>query len=299
MKPACGFRRPWLHLYEGAMHQQGSHAVDYYRADVAMGTLFEVFLRGDEEAHLEAVAVAVLEEISRLDATLSRFDPRSEIARINREAGQKQVRVEREVFALIERCEQARQLTAGYFDITAMTGGGLQLDAEHCALHFMQPGVEIDLGGVGKGYALDRGAELLIRFGVRAGLLQGGTSSVRVIGTLANGHGWPLVVRHPQAPDQAPIVELKLMEGGFSCSAARHPEQVQSDIVNPLSGKLLDGHAACIVLANNATEAEIFSTALLAMGHSQAVHYLANDVAPHLQVGWFDNARGFEWLTRA
>jgi FAD:protein FMN transferase len=281
------------------MHQRGSHTVDYYRAGAAMGTLFEVFLLGDDEAHLEAVAVAVLEEIGRLDETLSRFDPRSEIARINREAGHKQVRVEREVFALLEQCEQARQLTAGYFDITAVTGGGLQLAAEHYTLHFTQPGVEIDLGGVGKGYALDRGAELLMRFGVRAGVLQGGTSSVRVVGTLANGCGWPLAVRHPQVPNQAPIIELELMEGGFSCSAARHPEQVQSDIVNPLNGTPLAGHAACIVLANNATEAEIFSTALLAMGHSQAVRYLANAVASHLQVGWFDDTRGFEWLTRA
>ena len=282
------------------MLQRGTQEIDYYRAGAAMGTRFEVFLQGADEAHLEAVAVAVLEEISRLDATLSRFDPRSEIARLNREARHKPVRVEREVFALLEQCERARQLTAGYFDIAAETGGsGLQLDAERCTLQFTWPSLALDLGGIGKGYALDRGAELLTRFGVRAGLLQGGTSSVCVVGPLATGRGWPLAVRHPMLPDRAPIAELELAAGGFSCSAARHPEQVQSDIVNPLNGAALEGLAACIVLANNATEAEIFSTALLAMGRVRAVQYLADGIAPNLKVGWFDDERGFEWLPRA
>jgi FAD:protein FMN transferase len=279
------------------MHQRGTQAIDYYRAGAAMGTRFEVFLQGDDETHLEAVAVAVLEEISRLDATLSRFDPRSEIARLNREARHKPVRVEREVFALLEQCERARQLTTGYFDIAAETGGGgLQLDAERCTVQFIWPSVALDLGGIGKGYALDRGAELLTRFGVRAGLLQGGTSSVHVVGPLATGCGWPLVVRHPMLPDRAPIAELELAAGGFSCSAVRQPGRAQSDILNPLSGEPLAGNAACVVLASNATDAEIFSTALLAMGYSQALRYLTSRVVSNLKVGWFDDERGFEWL---
>lgn len=293
------------------MQQRGTQAIDYYRAGAAMGTRFEVFLQGDDETHLEAVAVAVLEEISRLDATLLRFDPRSEIARVNREAGRearhKPVRVDREVFALLEQCERARQLTEGYFDIAAETGGGgLQLDAERCTLQFTWPGVALDLGGIGKGYALDRGAELLTRFGVRAGLLQGGTSSVRVVGSLATGRGWPLAVRHPllpaklpaMLPDRAPIAELELVAGGFSCSAVRQPGQAQSDILNPLSGVPLEGNAACVVLAQSATEAEIFSTALLAMGRVRAAQYLAQGAMPDLTVGWFDDEHEFAWLTR-
>lgn len=281
------------------MHQRGEYAVDYYRACAAMGTTFEVFLQGDDQAHLEAVAVAVLEEIGRLDETLSRFDPRSEIARLNREAVEKPVRVDRELFALLEQCEQARILTGGYFDIAAATGGaGMQLNADACTLSFTRPGVMLDLGGIGKGYALDRGAEWLTRFGVRNGLLQGGTSSVRAVGSRSKASGWPLAVRHPQRPEQVPIVELELADCGFSCSATRHPEQAQSDILNPLSGVTLEGNAACLVLANEATTAEIFSTALLAMGHSKALHYLATTAAPAFEVGWFDDERGFEWLTR-
>jgi FAD:protein FMN transferase len=113
----------------------------------AMGSRFEVLLLGDDEDLLDAVAVAVIEEIIRLDGALSRFDPRSEIARINREAGGRPARVDPEVFELLERCERARRLTAGYFDVTAsdkassnVAGGGktpaLLLDAKSRTARF-------------------------------------------------------------------------------------------------------------------------------------------------------------------
>src|SRR5262245_29042307 len=134
------------------------------RSCEAMGTCFEVYLFGDDPEHLEAVAVAALEEIRRLDRTLSRFDPTSEVARINREAAEQPVRVDREVFALLETCERARLGTGGYFDVTASrrdleSAGGIVLDPKACSVRLSQPDARIDLGGVGKGYALDRVCE--------------------------------------------------------------------------------------------------------------------------------------------
>ena len=133
-----------------------------------MNTRFDVFLCGDDEQHLEAVAVAMLEEILRLDGVLSRFDPRSEIARVNREAGKTAVRVDRELFALLETCEQGRLATNGFFDVTQ--GGGWELDAANSAVRLANAEAQIDLGGVGKGYALDCGREILRRFNVESGL---------------------------------------------------------------------------------------------------------------------------------
>lgn len=235
-----------------------------------MGTRFEVMLRGDDEQHLEAVAVAVCEEIQRLDGGLSRFNPSSEIARLNREAKTKAVRVDREIFALLECCEHAREKTDGYFDVTALSGGnGLVLEPERCVVRFTRANVAIDLGAVGKGYVLDCGREMLERFGVTSALLQGGTSSVLAIGD----NEWPIDVRHPLKPDVV-VQRLTLKDCGFSCSAARHPDQSESDVVNPHSGESLSGDEACVVLAESATEAEIFSTALLAMGRERAWQYL-------------------------
>lgn len=271
----------------------------------AMGARFEVRLCGDDEEHLDAVAVAVIEEIIRLDSVLSRFDPRSEIARINREAAHAPALVDREVFGLLEKCEEARRLTSGYFDVTASSraAGGtageapaLQLDAEICTARFTRADVIIDLGGVGKGYALDRGREIMLRFGVACGLLHGGTSSVLAVGAPPGKNGWAVAVRHPRTPDAAPVAQVDLVDQGLSCSAVRHPGQRQSDVLNPLTGRPLCGDAACVALVANATDAEIFSTALLAMGREEAKRYLERVSCHGLVAGWFEPGAGFTWI---
>jgi FAD:protein FMN transferase len=266
-----------------------------------MGTRFEVFLAGDDESHLDDVAVAVLAEIIRLDGVLSRFDPQSEVARLNREALSAPVRVDREVFGLLEKCEEARRLTEGHFDVTARAGvaGGadaLQLDADSRTVRFARPGVAVDLGGVGKGYALDRGREMLLRYGVACGLLDGGTSSVLALGAPPGAGGWPVDVRHPLMPEAEAVARVKLNDGALSCSAARRPGQAESDVVNPLARKPLAGDDACVVLAATATEAEIFSTALLAMGRERAIGYLERRQLSGLRVGWFSRLTGFVWF---
>lgn len=256
---------------------------EYPRSCEAMGTRFDVILRGEDVQHLEAVAVAVCEEIQRLDVALSRFNPSSEIARVNREAFAKPVRVDRELFALLERCEQARVLMDGYFDVTALSGGnGLALEPERCLVQFTRAGVAIDLGAIGKGYALDCGRAVLAHFGVTRALLQGGTSSVLAMGA----DPWPLDVRHPLKPDVV-AQRLTLKDCGFSCSAVRHPDQSKSDVVNPHSGESLSGDQACVVIAKNATDAEIFSTALLVMGKEKADDEVKKRNWPELQVAWF------------
>jgi thiamine biosynthesis lipoprotein len=260
--------------------------IEYQRSCEAMGTRFEVILRGEDAQHLEAVAVAVCEEFLRLDAALSRFNSSSEIARLNREAIDKAVRIDREIFALLERCEQARDLTEGYFDVTAASGGArIELDAERCAVRFIKtdaaPDAEIDLGAIGKGYALDCGREILQRYGVEIGLLNGGTSSL-----LAIGGAFAVDVRHPLTPELI-VRRIELSNRALSCSAARHPAQAQSDVINPLTGAALAGDAACVVLAASAADAEIFSTALLAMGREKAERYLEKMICAGLQVEWF------------
>jgi thiamine biosynthesis lipoprotein len=256
---------------------------DYQRECGAMGSRFAVFLRGNDQEHLEAVAVAVCQEIIRLDGLLSRFDPRSEIARINREAREKSVRIDREVVALLKRCEQARQITEGYFDVTAASSGnGFMLDIERGTVQFTRPNAMLDLGAIGKGYALDCGREILARFSVESALLQGGTSSVLALGS----DEWPVDVRLPLAPEVI-VDRIELTNRALSCSAVRHPGQANSDVVNPLTGAMLSGNDACIVLAASAVEAEIFSTALLAMGRERADNYVRKMTCAGLQVEWF------------
>jgi FAD:protein FMN transferase len=277
--------------------------IDCQRFCRAMGSRFEVRFLGDDEERLDSVAIAVIEEIVRLDGVLSRFDPRSEIARINREARDRPARLDQEVFELLERCDHWRRLTAGYFDITASSKAGddavdsgetsgLLLDAESHTARFAREGVSIDLGGVGKGYALDRGREIMLRFGVTCGLLNGGSSSVLAVGK----NSWPVAVRHPLEPDAAPVAHVELADRGLSCSAARHAGQQRSDVLNPLTGLPLEGNAVCLTLAATAADAEVFSTALLAMGREKAKHYLERTPCRDLVAGWFEPESGFTWI---
>jgi thiamine biosynthesis lipoprotein len=277
-----------------------------------MGTFFEVFLAGADAAHLEDVATAALDEVTRLERLLSRFDPSSEIARINREAGRRPVRVDYEVWHILCTCQEYRRRTAGFFDVTAPSavrtdtsarGESLVLDEERRSIHFPQPGVAIDLGGFGKGYALDQAREILQRFGVTSGLLDGGTSSVLAVGRHPNGRPWPIDVRNPftNEPSEA-VGQILLAEQGYSCSAALDPGNAESDIIDPHYGAALTEQAACVVIAPTALEAEILSTACLAMGKSRAIQYLDENAKPGLFIGWIDRSGGeprLVWLKEA
>lgn len=248
----------------------------------AMGTRFELILRGEDFHHLEAVTAAIVDEVERLDSRLSRFNPGSEVTRINRTAGSRPVLVDRELFALLQRGSLASEMTHGYFDLAAATGGGdLALDEDGCSVRFLNPSAQLDLGGIGKGYALDRAAEILVRFSVGEALLSAGSSSI-----LVRGGPWNVALRHPSLPGRT-VKSLELSDEALSCSAARHPDQEISDVINPVTGQTVEGNEACAVWAGNATEAEILSTALLAMGKARAASFMEESCQKGLRVEWY------------
>ncbi len=252
-----------------------------------MGTWFAVRLVGDDAEHIASVAEAVLDEVERVERLLSRFDRRSEIARINREAGAHAVLLDREVLDVLLTCQAAWKDTQGYFDVTASyaeartsappTFAAVAIDREARTLRFATPGVALDLGGIGKGYALDRAAEIIVAQGVSSAFLHGGTSSIRTLGSDELGRPWSVGVRdlHDSADQGVELFRVPLSGRGFSCSATRAPNQLRSDIVDPHLGRTLEGLSACVAIARDATRAEILSTALLCMGKESAADYVA------------------------
>ena len=169
----------------------------------AMATRFEVALHGAPEATLRAAAEEALAEIVRLESILSLYQPTSEIAHLNQRASLEPVRVSPEVFALLERCVDLSQQTQGTFDITlaplmkcwrfindtgeeptadaitaalARTGmQHLQLDATDTTVQFARDRVMLDLGSIGKGYALECAAAVLLENEFENFLIHGGT----------------------------------------------------------------------------------------------------------------------------
>lgn len=253
-----------------------------HRTRAAMGTLFEALLVGDDAEHLAAVAEAVLDEVQRIERLLSRFDPRSEISRINRLPAREEVLVDFEVAALLQTCFEATRWTAGCFDILASgrrkpEGGAprLAFDFARRLIRFTDPAATLDMGGIGKGYALDRAAEILAENGIENALLHGGTSSVLARGTDADGAPWKVALRSLTSDESRETI--KLDNSALSCSEVNE----QADIIDPRSGQPLTGRFGCAVIAKSATQAEIHSTALLCRGPANELP-LADDI----QVIW-------------
>jgi thiamine biosynthesis lipoprotein len=259
---------------------------------LAMATRFEILLVGDDEEHLQAVGEAALDEVSRIERLLSRHDPASEVSRVNLEAAWRPVRVDRELFAILEDCRAWFARTQGYFDIcateiasSARYDRAVELDSETHTVKFLGLSTRLDFGGYGKGYALDQAGRVLDEFGVVAALMHGGTSSVLARGRSERGTAWRIGLRDPFGRTPGAEVEwLDLVDRGLSSSAAFGPGQETSDIVDPIRSRLLDESAAITVVAPSALEAEVLSTALLAMGQTRAVPFL--DAFPDCRAAW-------------
>jgi thiamine biosynthesis lipoprotein len=282
-----------------------------------MATWFEIWLVGDDADHLAAVAEAALDEATRLEQLLSRFDATSEVSRVNREASSRAVRVDPELFSILEDCEAWRVATDGYFDVARTLGrSAAATEPGHVdrppAARFCDADAKLDFGGYAKGYALARMAGVLDRFGVGDALMHGGTSSVLARGRGLVGHPWKIGWRDPfgaspEALLQSPRIddlcatfreELKYAGGdatgeiAISSSASLGPGQLFSDVCDPRRRAPISEHAAVVVISTSASAAEALSTALLAMGRDRANKYCRERPAELWRAGWIDQWAG-------
>ena len=176
----------------------------------AMATRFEIVLHGENTAALRAAGEEALRVVEQLEAQLSLFRASSEVAHLNARAAREPVRVTPGLFALLQQAQKLHAESGGAFDITiaplvrcwgymggdgrlprpeevnearAKVGMGLvQLNPDDFTVRFAREGVMLDLGAMGKGYAVERAAEALREAGVASALLHGGTSTVQAIG---------------------------------------------------------------------------------------------------------------------
>ncbi|MCX6377312.1 MAG: FAD:protein FMN transferase, partial [Armatimonadetes bacterium] len=173
----------------------------------AMGCEFELVLRGDDRDYLVNAAEEAFEEVKRLEEQLSVFIPTSEVSYINALAGSEPVRVEPRLFRLLQTASRISRETEGAFDITAGALIGLWksaadipsaeqletalestgmdkviLDEAQTTVRFANPGVKLDLGAIGKGYAAREVVEFLMERGITGALVSAGTSTVYALG---------------------------------------------------------------------------------------------------------------------
>lgn len=173
----------------------------------AMACTFGLCLFGVDRRYAGQAARAAFDEVDRLEQTLSRFVPHSDIVRLSALKAGQTIPVAIETIECLQLAAQLHDLTGGAFDVAFRTPGPrdvapLVLDPAAHAVGVQVPGVQLDLGGLGKGYAVDRVVGLLREWGVPAGRVHAGQSTVRVFGTSPGGGTWRVGLRHPEQIDE-------------------------------------------------------------------------------------------------
>lgn len=272
----------------------------------AMATRFEIVLHGTDPVRLRAAAEEALDEIERIEAQLSLYQSTSLIARLNARAAHEPVRVTPEIFKLLQRAQQISRETAGAFDITiapllrawklmndrggvpdeetlsgarAKVGMRLvELNESEYTVHFTRDGVMLDLGSIGKGYALEQAANLLRETGIASALLHGGTSTVCAIGAQPDGQPWRIAIENPEkhrtnaaAPNPPHLATIALRDESLSISAVwgkffAADGKIYGHVIDPRTGAPAQSAQLAAVVLPSATESDAFSTALLIAG---------------------------------
>ncbi|HXR08693.1 MAG TPA: FAD:protein FMN transferase [Candidatus Acidoferrum sp.] len=278
------------------------HDVAVRVARHAMATRFEILLHGANEAALRAAGEEALAEVDRLEARLSLYRPASEIARVNALAARQPVRVSPPVFQLLQQAQQLHQETGGAFDITVgplvrcwgfMGGQGRMpepkeldearalvgmrlviLNEKDFSVRFDRAGVILDLGAIGKGYAIDCAARLLRECGVTSALLHGGTSTTYALGAPPGAEAWQVgIAAAPESAGQKPPLQtiMRLRDEALSVSAVWGRSfaaggKTYGHVLDPRTGQPVNRAVLAAVVLPSATETDALSTALLVEG---------------------------------
>ncbi len=284
------------------------HAQWFEDEQAIMGTPVRVELWSDNPREASTAMAAVMKEMHRIDALMSPFKRDSELARINREAGKDPVIISKELFQLIQKAQSISRLTAGVFDISFASVGylydyrkgvhpslpeirahlpavnyhAIRLDTETRSLFFSQPGMRIDLGGIAKGYAVDRAIQLLQQRHIRHALVSAGGDS-RLLGD-RRGRPWMIGIRHPRdTPKQtreekartSPVV-LPLSDIAISTSGDYERYFIRDGvryhhIINTKTGRSAHASQSATVIGPDAGMTDALSTSIFILGAQKGI----------------------------
>lgn len=276
----------------------------------AMGSTFTVELYGTDRVKMEAAADAALDEARRLDEMLSNYIPDSEWNQVNHFASQRPVQISPELFHLLDACQEYSRASEGAFDITvgplmrvwgfyrdsghlphraevtaAMGKIGyrhIHLDAAASTVRFDRSGVEIDPGGVGKGYAVDRMVDVLRQQGVTAALVAGSGSSIYGMGAPPDQpKGWSVQIRDPWSSKKN-VAEVFLKDMSLSTSGTyekffRADGKVYAHIMDPRTGYPAQGSVSVSVLAPQTLDSEVWAKPFFINGRLWAAGHKPKD----------------------
>jgi thiamine biosynthesis lipoprotein len=292
-----------------------------------MGTQFTIVAYGSSEPQLAVAVSSAFDEVLRLNRRWSDYLQGSELSVVNRRASEGPVQVDRELFGMLEACLQFGKETDGAFDVTVgplVTAWGffrgpgrlaekkqiaealprvgwqkLRLDAANRTVSFAVPGMRLDLGGVAKGYALDRAGGILRQADINSALLMAATSSILAIGSPPERDGWTVFIRDPKAAKKS-VAQVSLKDASLSTSGNyekffRAGGRTYSHIIDPRTGYPAQGLLSTSAIAPTAMQTDALSTAFFVLGKEGARRYLRGH--PGISA-FFCGGEGCEWLAK-
>ncbi|MBN2589105.1 MAG: FAD:protein FMN transferase [Sedimentisphaerales bacterium] len=265
----------------------------------AMATTYEIFIVHEDEKYASQAANAAFFELERLELELSRFEESSDITRINHLPAKQILRLSLDAFECLKISHQMYHETNKAFDVTigplfncwhekdgsartpsqeeiekASKNIGmnlLELDESLHAIWLSVSPIQMDLGGVGKGYAVDKMAEMLREWSIDIALISGGFSSVLALDAPPDTKGWPLSLSNPSNRKQI-IAKAYLQNRAIGSSGVKKG----GHIISPRTGHPVEGKAASWSSAPTAAVADALSTAFMIMDLDEIEKYCSN-----------------------
>jgi thiamine biosynthesis lipoprotein len=276
----------------------------YRREEAIMGTAIQIELWADEREVAVRAIDAVLREMHRIDAAMSPFKPESELSRINREAAERAVALSEEMFDLLERSLEFSLLSDGAFDITFAGAGNLydyrrgikptaaqlaaaraaigyrhlSLDPQARTVRFDRPGMQIDLGGFAKGYAVDNAAAILAQHSIANAIVSAGGDS-RIVGD-RRGRPWSIGVRDPRRPGE--VVAVLPLENVAVSTSGDYERFFDDDegrchhVIDPKTGRSPTGIRSVTVIADDGLTTEALAKSIFVMGVERGLQLIAS-----------------------
>lgn len=277
------------------------------RDTVLMGSSFDVSIVAENEALAENYIQQVFEEVIRIDLLISDWKPNSQISEVNKNAGIKPVKVDKEVFDLTKRALQFSEMTNGAFDITVAsmdkiwsfdglmdelpTKEAIQKSIENVSyknvilnesdstIFLSKKGMKIGFGATGKGYAADKGRELMLKLGIKGGIVNA-SGDLASWGRQPDRKSWLIGLRNPFKNEA--ILRTFPVRNAAMCTSGDYQKFALIDgiryshIINPKTGIPATGLTSVTVLGPEAETANAFSTSIMVLGAEAGLQLLEN-----------------------
>jgi thiamine biosynthesis lipoprotein len=276
----------------------------------AMGATYSIAVYGYDRIQLQTAVQAAFDEVRRLDQMLSNYKQHSEWSEVNRDAAERPVTVSPELFDLLSACLEYSRQSEGAFDISVgplmkvwgfYKGSGrlphraeveaalqkvgyrhIHLDPAARTVRFDRPGVEIDPGGIGKGYAVDRMVDALVQKGIQVALVAGSGSSIYGMGAPpTEPRGWRVQIRDPR-DERKTAAEVFLKNESMSTSGSyekffRAEGKMYSHLMDPRTGYPAQGTSSVSVVSPKTLDSEAWTKPYFINGRQWAAGHKPRD----------------------